>query len=427
MKTSMMAKSWILLLLFPMTGLPAQTNQTKPPPSKSAQREPNEWSLRGRLAVNPHDKETHRKLCSLLEKRKDFRSLARERWAWLEDNPGDSGELISLIVEAQFRLTDPEYAIAATRRFLSNLGPADDFLGWANNQLGKQLAARNRLSEAIPFLQAATKIKPDIEDFWADLGDALVRTGQTDSGIRALKKAVDLYSASSDFHSRLGDALAAKGDLAGQETEYKAACNLDKNNAKRLAALARLQITRGELREAEEHLDRALQADRFELYAYLLRARILQMRGQMSDAEAQRQKAESLLAEEEQKEKRVKSEMKSEGLSAPLVIFVEDDPQEIVRIIKSLKEPLRPLDRRVLGLAYLELEEKEEGTTELEKSFADSELDIARSHFIVAEAFKKAGLYQRAVDHYRRAYEMDPENTTFRYEYETLRQLNGVK
>src|SRR5262249_8113427 len=85
-------------------------------PKKSAT-EPNEWTLRGRLMADPHNRDAHEKLCALLEKRDEFRASVNERRAWLEDNSWDSGDLISLITIAQFRLNDPEYAISATRFF----------------------------------------------------------------------------------------------------------------------------------------------------------------------------------------------------------------------------------------------------------------------------------------------------------------------
>src|SRR6266446_8773640 len=106
------------LLVFVLL-LTAVSASPQTPPKKSSQpsgspNTPNEWPLRGRLIANPHDREAHQKLCSIIGKRRDYRALVKERWAWLEDNSWDSSELISLETESRFRLNDPQYAIAAT-------------------------------------------------------------------------------------------------------------------------------------------------------------------------------------------------------------------------------------------------------------------------------------------------------------------------
>jgi tetratricopeptide (TPR) repeat protein len=343
--------------------------------------------------------------------------LVKERRAWLEDNPDDWFELAQLMVEAEIQLYDPEYAISAAKRYLfnpnANLTPED--VAGASGDLARLLVKRDRAAEAIPYFEATTKAKPDIAEFWADLGDALVRTGRVDAGIEALRKAIDLDASVSKFHAQLGDALGAKGDLAGQETEYKAACSLNKNDASRFVALAKLQITRGEFQEADASLDEALRLDPNGLYAYLVRAQVLEKEGKTPQAQAQRNKAESMAVQEAKKEKM------SHVPSEPLAVFVENDPQETVRILEPSKEHLTSVERMMLALAYFELKRKDEGVAEINRFFDDPKVNTAQAHFTFAEALKKAGLHQRAEEHYRKAYEMDPENTTYRYEYEVTR------
>ncbi len=334
------------------------------------------------------------------------------------------------MANAEVYLNDSEYAIAAAKHNLSNSNLSPEDTRGTSYVLGKLLIKRGRISEGISYLEAEAKANPDIinfwADFWADLGEALVRNGRIDAGIEALRKGIDIDSSSPSLHVRLGDALAAKGDLAGQETEYKAACNLDTNdpllanqNASRFIALAKLQIIRGEFEGADVNLDKALQLDPNALYAYLVRAQLLEKKGQVSEAQAQRNKAEAILVEERRKEK------KNEPLdtSAPLVVFVENDPRETVRILEPLRDSLTGFDKVMLALAYFDLGRKDDGIGEFEKAFAaDPKVDTAQAHFTFAEALKKAGLSQKAEEHYRRASEMDPENTTYRYEYEAIRK-----
>jgi tetratricopeptide (TPR) repeat protein len=418
---------FILALLFMTTiALPQMPPQKSTQP-KSPQNAPNEWSLRGRLDANPHDRETHEKLCALLEERGDIRASVKERWAWLGDNPDDWFELAQLMVEAEVRLYDPEYAIAAAKRYLSsnsNLSPED--VAGASGDLARLLLKRDRASESIPYLEAATKTKPDFEELWADLGDALIKTNKLNLGIEALEKAIDLDPSSPNLHVRLGDALAAKGDLTGQETEYKAACNLGKNDpllanqrASRFVALAKLQIVREEYTDAEINLHQALQLDPNAFYAYLVHAQLLEKKGQIPKAQAERKRAESMTAEQMKKEK------SSLGISSPLAVFVEDDPPEIVRILEPSKEHLVSIERMMLALAYFDLGRKDEGLALLDKFFEDQKVNTAQAHFTFAEALKKTGLSQKAEELYRKAYEMDPENTTYRYEYEVIRRTNS--
>jgi tetratricopeptide (TPR) repeat protein len=422
----MRLRLFICTLLLTAVIASPQTPPKKSTQPKNLQNTSNEWSLRGRLDANPHDEEAHKKLCALLEGRGDIRALVKERWAWLDDNPGDWFELAQLMVEAEIRLYDPEYAITAAKRYLSNPNLTPEDIAGANGDLARLLVKRGRTAEAISYFEATTKAKPDIAEFWADLGDALVRIGRIDAGIEALRKAIDLDSSFSRFHVQLGDALAVKGNLAGQETEYKAACSLNKNDpllanqrASHFVTLAKLQISRTEFKEAEASLDEALRLDPNGLYAYIVRAQLLEKEGQIPQAQAQRKKAESAVAELMKKEKK-----SSFVPSQPLAIFVENDPQETVRILETSKEHLTSIERMMLALAYFDLGRRDEGLAQLDKFFEDPKLITAQAHFTFAEALKKARLNQEAEQQYRKAYEMDPENTTYRYEYEALGRAN---
>lgn len=186
----------------------------------------NEGSLGFRLFLDPHDKKAHEQLCSILEKRGDYRGLVEERKHWLQDNPEDSGELIYLVSDAEVRLDDPELAIDATTGFLDRLKPGDTLFGWANNYLGRQLVGRDNVAEAAPLLERATRADPDDAQYWADYGGCLARAGDSTRGLAALRKAVALDPSSGPIHERLGDALGQTGDYRGEETEYKAALSL---------------------------------------------------------------------------------------------------------------------------------------------------------------------------------------------------------
>jgi tetratricopeptide (TPR) repeat protein len=109
-----------------------------------------------------------------------------------------------------------------------------------------------------------------------------------------------------------------------------------------------------------------------------------------------------------------------------LYAFDEKDWKEVVRILEGEERRDLPVCRvaagsghQVLGEAYLRLGRIVEGMREIESAFADDpDMNNARAHFAVAELFIETGVPIRARIHYKKAYEMDPENVTYRMEYE---------
>ncbi len=416
MKSSVIIRASLLSLLL-VAFSPAQNSKPKAPT-----KEGNVWSLRGRLMGNPHDREAHKKLCNLLEQQNKFRMVAEERKAWLEDNPGDYFELISLITTAKIRLYDPEYALVAAKQFLSNVKSEDNDYAWTNDQIGTLLVERRRFTEAIPYLQTSVKVAPGVSDSWSHLSSAYIGTKQFDAAITATKKSLDLYPSSSSAHLLLGDALAGKGDLAAQETEYKAACNLGKGDAlvrnvraSCFVSLAKLQIGLKEYADAEASGATALELNSTELSAYLVRARAMEAEDRAADATAERNKAEVAIKQV------MANEKKPPDTTVPLAIFVLDYSLELIRLLEPAESRLTSFEKLMLAAAYFDVGRSADGEIEFRKSLEDPRSNTAQAHFSLAELFKDAGWTQKAMKEYGKAYEMDPENVTYRYEYESLR------
>jgi tetratricopeptide (TPR) repeat protein len=392
-------------------------------PAQSPAKFSNEWTLRGKLIANPHDRDAHEKLCMVLEQQAKYRKAVEERKAWLEDNPGDYFELITLITTANFILFDPEYALEAAEQFPASVNPGDNFYAWSNDQIGTLLTQMQRFAEAIPHLEAATKVAPNFSDYWLHLSSAYVGTKQFDKAISASTRAVDLDPASATAHVQLGEALGAKGDLTAQETEFKAACNIDKDDAllktsraTRYVSLAKLQIVLKEYPDAEKSAATALRLNPNELYAYLVRARAMELDGHTSDAASERNRLEVVTRQLMEKEK------KPSGMKVPLAIFALNDSPELVRLLEPAQQQLTSLERMLLAIAYFDLGRSVDGETQFRKALEDPVENTAQSHFTLAELFKKAEWTQKAVKEYGEAYEMDPENWTYRYKYESLRK-----
>ncbi len=177
--------------------------------------------------------------------------------------------------------------------------------------------------------------------------------------------------------------------------------------------LARVQVEHREFGDAERAIDAALRAYQpGALYGYLLRARISELKGDSTAAREQREKAETLAAQEMRKEK------PEDQMIVPIALFValQDDWDEIVRQYTG-KDRLTQLDHATLASAYFQQGRMDDAVTEFRKACVGKD-DTARGHFGLAELLKRARRLNEAAEQYRRAYEMDPANVTYKREFE---------
>jgi tetratricopeptide (TPR) repeat protein len=81
------------------------------------------------------------------------------------------------------------------------------------------------------------------------------------------------------------------------------------------------------------------------------------------------------------------------------------------------------MDRIFLAMAYFDLGRVPEAKKQWEKGIAaDPELDNAIDQSNLGQKLLKAGALADALLHLRRAYELDPQNQTYRMDYETTRR-----
>jgi Flp pilus assembly protein TadD len=76
--------------------------------------------------------------------------------------------------------------------------------------LGAALAALGRTQEALPHLQEAIRLKPDLEAAHATLGTALANLGRFDEAIAQLSEAVRLNPKDAEARVNLEKALERK-------------------------------------------------------------------------------------------------------------------------------------------------------------------------------------------------------------------------
>jgi tetratricopeptide (TPR) repeat protein len=459
-----------LFLLSAWSSSVASYAQTAVPPRKeppkhrvaAPSRIPEEDRLRMKLQFHPKDAEAHKRLVELLKKKNAFRAIVTEDSVWVRNNPRDFVALVELTSYAKVALNDPALSIAELRSFLGRISREEDpeFYDNLNSQLAGELEKRGRTDQALPLFAELVRLNPDEAGFWADYGDALSALGRHDEGIQALRRSIELGPSEDTFHKVLAEALLSIGDLGSAETEYRAALSLyeaqykkgeptDANQSfirqliKTQAAnheelsvaetrlkLAHVLLLEKKYEEAIGQTKAALEADQYEFCALYLRAEILDANGDHGQAVKARDEAGSAIRKQADKEY---SQNKKRPEIDPRVLFLNDKlwnersgqpafPSEIVSILEPRVAALSTGERVELATAYFALGRVLEAKQQWEKAIAsDQTADNAVGHSNLGQELLKARAVNDALPHLRRAYELDPENLTYRIEYEQVR------
>ena len=129
----------------------------------------------------------------------------------------------------------------------------------ANHNLGSYLmTSPERLSEALPYLEAAVRIDPESAPARTDLGTALGKMGRLSDAIAQLQVAARLEPDASKPHISLGTALAYAGHLPEAAAEFESALRIDPNDAVVQSNLGMaLSGIPGRLPDALRHLEEA--------------------------------------------------------------------------------------------------------------------------------------------------------------------------
>lgn len=454
-------------LLIGCTASAQQTNSTgtKHPASKASSL-PTEDTLRMRLQFHPHDVDAHKQLIKLLNDKYAFRAIVAEDTTWLSNNRSDSWALTEIVSYSETALHDPEYAIAQLRLQLAAVPRKDDpedFDDWSD-QLAAKLQKRGRPEEALPLLSELVRLNPNEAGFWADYGDLLSALGQNADAIKAFRRSIELNPSMESFHEGFAETLVKSGDLNGAESEYRAALSIYDAQYKKgeptdsyhsfISGMVKIEAAHGEEHALAETrmklahillLDKkydealvqakaALEADRHEFAAFYLQAEICDAKGEHDQANKMRANAAATVQKEAASEagwKKSKPDMDAR------VLFLSDTlwnaqsgypafPSEIVSILEPRAAALSAFERVELASAYFALGSVVSGKQQWERAIAsDSQIDNAVSHSNLGEELVKAGAFDDAFPHLRKAYELDPQNTTFRMEYDAVRQRLG--
>jgi tetratricopeptide (TPR) repeat protein len=411
--------------------------------------------LRFRLQANPHDKEAHAELIKILSSENAFRPEMEEDGTWLKNNPDDYDTEIGMRSLAIAAVDDPEYAISIDRFILAHANRADDpkDYDFVSDRLAFALLDRNHDVEALELLTRSTLQSPSDPGVWENLADAQLRTGQAEKALETYRKSINLDPTQEFPHEGLAKALFKLGRYSDCETELNAAISvynaqyhgvptdtfhLMLKNIEQAThnepALADLHTQLARVYVAEQKFDKALteigaaaQANPDDKITYeYLRAAIYERAGQAESANAARLRANTEVQEE------LKKESGSNHLDAeiayPQVVFMsidgddEDSAHEVVNFLEPLTSggSLKPMDLAALGFADCTLGRASECNSRVEAAFrADGKLNTGKSQHNLAEALIKAHDSSAALEHFRRAYVLDPQNTTYRMDYES--------
>jgi tetratricopeptide (TPR) repeat protein len=414
---------------------------------------------RFRLQANPHDKQAHEGLIKILKAKYAFRPEMEEDGSWLKNNPDDYMVEVEMRSLATTAVDDPEYAIDIDHFVMAHVTRSDDPKDYEfmTDRLAFGLLDRNHDLEAIEILKKATVDSPNDAGVWENLGDAQVRTGQPSLAVPAYRKSIDLNGNQEGTHQGLANALFTLGQYSDADTEYKAAISIynsqyhgsvstdtfhmmmkkiqDATHDEPSLALLHCQLARVYM--AEQKLDNALSevdaatsaspSDKIN-YEYL-RASIYEAAGEMDKAKASRLQAHNEIQRELKKESRGVDIYDMMAYPEVMFMSIEDDEQASAHEVINFLEPLvstgrlKAYDHISLGRAYCTVGKPTECKIRVETGLrAGGKLNNAISQHNLALALLKNQDLRGALEHFQEAYERDPQNMTYRMDFETTKQ-----
>jgi len=465
MKTHAVGITLLAIGLGATSGVAAQTGKTASAKPQSVA--PSEDSLRIRLQFNVHDETAHKQLIALLDKRYAFRAMVAEDAQWIKNNPDDYWALTELVSYAKKALHDPEFAIMQERSFLARASRTENDQQYdiTSSMLAADLVARGRPAEALEISEKLVHLNPEDSGLWADRSRILVAAGRLDDAIGSLRHSLTLDPSSEGTHDDLADLLARAGDLGEAETEYRAALSLyvakykngettnsvdsfvkrmveieAKSQEEHVLAqmhlkLARFLALKKKWTDAVAETQAALDADKNGFEAFYVRAQVYDAAGNPERGEKSRRMAQEAISKLATDTKWPKEGGQLDPRLGFLIESPSDDsparnpgfPKEVISILEPRLTNLYPLERMALAYAYLDVGRINDAMQQWDQGIAaDSKLDTPAVHGNFGEALLKAHSLKEALPHLRRAYELDPQNMTYRLDYEAVKRAVGI-
>ncbi len=128
-----------------------------------------------------------------------------------------------------------------------------------HNNLGKALATRGQIDEAMAHYRTALEINPDYPDAHSNLGAALARRGQTAEAMAHYRKALEINPDYAEAHNNLGVALNDRGQVDEAIAHYRKALEVKPDYAEVHNNLGFALRNKGVDAEAIVHFRKALE------------------------------------------------------------------------------------------------------------------------------------------------------------------------
>ena len=157
----------------------------------------------------------------------------------------------------------------------------------AEDALGIALCEKGKIDEAIPHIQKALKINPNISELHNNLGFALFKKGEVAAAITHLKKAITLNPNDGRLYINYGLTLLQNGQMKEAITEFKKGLEMNPNYAEGYNCLGDVLFQEGQLDKAIFLYQKALEIDPDIADAHNNLGNILVQQGQMEDAALQ--------------------------------------------------------------------------------------------------------------------------------------------
>lgn len=192
-----------------------------------------------------------------------------------------------------------DFAIAPVREY-RRVGPIGDLTAIAlyySNRGAEELREGN-LETAREWLETATKLEPELDDPWINLGVVRRRLGDNEGAEAAYRTALELDPSASSAYQNLAVLLQRVG--RGEEGEELLALskNLVHNNPYNYLSLGDLALRKGNLAEAERFYRRATRLAPKESFGYAALGRLALARGDEREAKSLLKKARRRGAED---------------------------------------------------------------------------------------------------------------------------------
>jgi hypothetical protein len=98
-------------------------------------------------------------------------------------------------------------------------------------------------------------------------------------------------------------------------------------------------------------------------------------------------------------------------------------PLDIVSILEPRITGLKPMERVILAEAFLDLGRVPDAVAQFDQGIAsDSTLDTAAAHANFGQRLLRGNVFREALPHLQRAYELDPQNMTYRMDYQMTKE-----